>query len=143
MKRSSTSSPENTRSFSRRWLIAYPKTYALAYWPASNPGPTSRISGSVMRVSSGHPQLKMTLNDAVAAAPESFAMAAEEFQELDPTYARALLDGLHQATRAKRAFAWDRPLKLARWVLQQPVEIPGRKGGLGDRDPSWAWCRTS
>ncbi len=76
----------------------------------------------------------------VASVPERFASRAEQFQELDPTYVRALLSGFCDAAKQKRSFSWRPVLELCHWVMEQPREIPGRKRRL-DRDPGWIWTR--
>lgn len=76
---------------------------------------------------------------------EEFASQADRFIGLEATYVRSLLDGLPQAEGEKLSFEWAAVLKLARWVVEQPREIPGRSeaGVNDDVDPSWGWARKS
>jgi len=80
------------------------------------------------------------LKTLVASEPERFADEATEFKGLDPTYVRSLLDGLREAVKQKRPFAWSQVLELCDWAIQQPREIPGRSD-WEDRDPGWVWTR--
>jgi len=77
----------------------------------------------------------------IASDPERFAMEAWRFQELDPTYVRALISGLREAVKQKRAFPWLQVLDICHWVINQPREIPTRRGGDLDFDPDWIWTR--
>lgn len=84
--------------------------------------------------------LGRVLAEAVQQAPERFAEWAPRLRVLDPTYVRAVLQGLSQATKAQKTFKWDHVLDLGQWVLEQP------RGGTGppldlERDPGWAWAR--
>ena len=81
------------------------------------------------------------LTASVASDPERFAQDAIRFQGLDPTYIRALLLGLQEATKAKKWFPWHPVLDLCQWVVQQPREIPGRTGRYIHLDPGWVWTR--
>jgi hypothetical protein len=86
--------------------------------------------------------LGRTLAGVVAAAPEKYAAEAEAFEELDPTYVRALVSGLRDGHKAKRFFSWESVLRLCQWVLAQEREIPGRDESQFDEvDPSWSWTR--
>jgi hypothetical protein len=87
--------------------------------------------------------LARELGGAVAANPEPFAAQAREFSVLDPTYVREFLQALTAQAKQKVPFDWNEVLGLARWVSEQPKEMPGRKGGLTDRDPDWGWTRST
>ena len=79
----------------------------------------------------------------VTAEPERYSAESERFKGLDPTYIRGFLQALWAPVKEKRAVAWGSVLNLCRWVMDQPREIPGRKGGLLDRDPDWGWARNA
>jgi hypothetical protein len=79
----------------------------------------------------------------VAAEPERYSAEAERFNGLDPTYIRELLQALWQPAKEGRAISWPSLLNLCGWVTDQPRAIPGRKGGLLDRDPDWGWARNA
>jgi len=81
------------------------------------------------------------LSSVVAGDPSRFAAEAPEFQELDPTYVRAVLSGLRDALKQNETFDWEPVLDLCDWVLSQPREIPGRKVREMDADPDWGWTR--
>ena len=72
--------------------------------------------------------------------------AASRFEDIDPTYARALISGLSDAVREGQQIVWQPVLNLCRWILNQPIEVPGRP--KSDRrwdqgDPDWNWTRQS
>ncbi|HFC08359.1 MAG TPA: hypothetical protein ENJ54_00665 [Chloroflexi bacterium] len=86
--------------------------------------------------------LGRVLASVVAEEPGRFTEQAEHFQETDPTYVRALFEGLRQAIEQhKQAFNWDQVLRLSHWVVTQPRDIPGRKVHHFERDPDWGWAR--
>ena len=80
---------------------------------------------------------------AVSQRPAEFAAAAEEMEGLDPTYVRCLFGSLTEALKRGEKWDWGSVLNLAKWVVAQGREIPGRKGGLMDADPDWGWSRTA
>ena len=80
---------------------------------------------------------------AVSQRPAEFAAPAERMQGLDPTYVRCLFSGLTEALKRGEAWDWGPVLRLAKWVVDQGREIPGRKGGLMDADPDWGWTRNA
>jgi len=82
---------------------------------------------------------------AVAADPAKFAAHAPEFAELEPTYSRSLIDGLHQALSANQTFDWPPVLELARGLVIKPPthHETDDPGGWSDRDPGWRWARGS
>jgi hypothetical protein len=77
----------------------------------------------------------------VSKDPASFLAHTKRFEALDPTYVRALFSGIQNALKAKLILDWRPVLELALWVVQQPREIPDRKGGLMVTDPDWGWTR--
>lgn len=83
------------------------------------------------------------LGAVVAGEPERYSAESERFKDLDPTYVRALLQALWRPVEEERAIAWGPVLSLCRWVMDQPREIPGRRGGPLDRDPDWGWARNA
>lgn len=85
--------------------------------------------------------LGRVLSQAVSAHPKGFAFLAKEFPRFEPTYVRALLAGLESALRQGRQFEWKHILMLCDWVVQQPIDIPGRKKKFFGKDPSWTWTR--
>lgn len=82
---------------------------------------------------------------AVEADPERFAPHADRFGDLDPTYARSLLDGFEKAVGHDRAFSWTKVLALCEHVVAQPFEpdVESEHGALSERDPGWRWARGS
>lgn len=81
------------------------------------------------------------LQSAVSTDPERYAKRANVFQGLDPTYVRALVAGIEQATKDKKVFPWSNVLDLCRWAVLQPREIAGRVEMDGHADPGWGWTR--
>jgi len=87
--------------------------------------------------------LGQQLTAMVASDPERFAQEIEQIKQLDPTYVRAVLSGLHEALRQKGAVAWPTILRLCKWVVEQPSELPGTRGRITERDPDWTWTKGS
>lgn len=85
--------------------------------------------------------LGRVLTALVSSEPERFSIETKQFEKLDPTYVRALLSGFRKALEQKKSFQWPPILGLCRWVIDQPREIPERKGGYMDIDPDWGWTR--
>ncbi len=82
-----------------------------------------------------------SLADAASREPERLSRIAAEFIGLDPSLVSGLLRGLEVAAKAMKTVAWEEVLRLCRWVVDQPREIPGRKTRYADLDPGWAWTR--
>lgn len=78
----------------------------------------------------------------VSQTPERFAAEARKFEGLDPTYVRALISGLREAAKERKAFNWEPVLELCQWVVEQPREIAGRIVKHHEADPHWGWTRT-
>lgn len=85
--------------------------------------------------------LARLLAEVVAADPARYTAAAIEFADVDPTYARAVIDGLQNALREGRSFEWPPVLELARIALSRPRVIEGRDENNWDIDPGWKWTR--
>ena len=87
--------------------------------------------------------LSRSLSDAIADDPSRFAIEAEKFINVDPTYIHGLFQGLRKALDNKREFEWAPVIRLMKWVVKQNREIPGRIAGHSwDADPDWGWSRT-
>lgn len=91
------------------------------------------------------------LKDAVKSDPARFAREAEAFQDLEPTYVRGLLWGLHEYLREANkdeesleepvpSFSWRPVLNLCRWILDQPRRPDETQYG-SRRDLGWGLCR--
>lgn len=83
------------------------------------------------------------LKEVIETRAASFSREAARFMGLDPTYVRFLVYGLEAAVKAQRPIEWGPVLNLAKWVIEQEREIPGRQGEYADLDPGWVWTRTA
>lgn len=119
-------SAEELKAMSISEIVEFLKTWKPPEDPISGPSPEG---------------LGRVLPSIVAEDPGRFAVEAERFKGLDPTYIRAILSGLTKSLRQGRTFDWEPVLKLCEWVLSQPREIPGRKVHLIGADPDWSWTR--
>jgi tetratricopeptide (TPR) repeat protein len=117
--------PDEIRQLAPAELVAF-----LQEWePEETFGPHSSPEG-----------LGRVLADVVAETPDPYAREASLLVGSDPTYVRAVLDGLSRAAKEGRSFEWQEPLELAHWVTQQqgvtrPDDIDR------DRDTGWRWTR--
>ncbi len=73
--------------------------------------------------------------------PEGFGADAPQFKGLDPTYVRAVLDGLQQTVREGKAIPWQPVLDLCAWVVTQPRDHVEREKSVREADPDWGWAR--
>ena len=80
------------------------------------------------------------LSEIVAAEPHRFAVDAEKFRGLDPTYVRALISGWREALKQNLSFDWVPVLALCKWVVNQPRDIPDRTPRR-DADANWGETR--
>jgi hypothetical protein len=87
--------------------------------------------------------LASQLGSAVGSDPLRFGSAAQQFKELDPTYVREFVQGLREPAKKPDAFDWREVLALCEWAVDQPREIPGRVGGLFNRDRDWSGTRAA
>src|SRR5260370_42509565 len=71
------------------------------------------------RFADSYDGLGSQLTAAVAADPQAFASNAQRFADLDPTYPRALIDGLDQALGANKSFAWPSVLTRSDHIVAQ------------------------
>lgn len=79
------------------------------------------------------------LRNLVASKASSFVEEVSGFKEVDPTYARALLEGLHDAV-GKSSFSWDAVILFGSWIMTQPRTIEGRVV-KNDADRDWGPTR--
>ncbi len=101
----------------------------LATWEPEDGWATPRREG-----------LARNLESAVAKDPESFALAAPDFADLDPSYTSALLGGLKKALAQGRMFEWPRPFELCRAITAKPRESEADALAAPDDDPGWSWA---
>ena len=90
--------------------------------------------------------LREILGDVVGEDPTRFAEGAKRFEGVDATYVGGLVSGFRKAAGAGRPFNWEGVLRLCKWAVSQPREIPGRDpetARFGDWDPHWGWARQS
>lgn len=83
--------------------------------------------------------LGRVLQGAVERDPRRFSRIASDFVGIGPTYVRALIQGLREASRKELVFEWPAVLRLCIWVVTQEDHPPARHDR--DRDPDWSWAR--
>ncbi|WMW22750.1 hypothetical protein RE476_02710 [Methanolobus mangrovi] len=81
------------------------------------------------------------LTELVSLEPEPFSIEAGRFENLDPTYTRALLSGFRDALKQKKTFQWLPVLDLCHRIIDQTREILERKIEDMDTDPDRGWTR--
>lgn len=87
--------------------------------------------------------LASELSKLVEREPARFAKLALRFSDQDPTYARALVNGLRNAAKAGDAFDWASVLEACRRIVSHPRSAEDEKVPYDDRDPHWGWARGS
>jgi len=87
--------------------------------------------------------LARDLKSIVAENPTKHVESIEAYIGVDPTYIRAFFEGFQGATKTSHPLSWEKIIQLMRWVIEQPIEIPGRTSGSLDQDPDWRWTRKS
>lgn len=115
-------------------LRAMPSSEVIAYLKSWRP-PDGPLGPSI-------DGLGRQVRSLVSFEPSRFVQDGISFRELDPTYVRALLEGLHDAV-AKKAFAWQAAIDLCLWVVTQPREIEGRAVRKWDADRDWGATRAA
>ena len=73
------------------------------------------------------------------------------FRGIEPTYARALVEGLEDAVKQDMQVEWGPVLGYLGWIAEQPPALPGEtesnlgqdppRWGYLDRDLDWGWTR--
>lgn len=87
--------------------------------------------------------LALELKAAVVAAPARLGALLPSLTGGEPSYARAVVDGLEQVLRDEAGdVPWERVLAFAGQVAPLPAEIDGRDLA-GDLDPGWGSVRRS
>ena len=79
------------------------------------------------------------LSSLVANEPGRFAIGAQTFRELDPTYVRAVVQGFEEPAKRNLRFDWGPVLELCDWAATQPRLILGRTIKEREADPDWGW----
>lgn len=81
------------------------------------------------------------ITSVITSMPEKFAVAAESFQGLEPTYVRAFLSGIDGNMKQSATFQWKPVLNLCSWVINQPNDAAKTETGYRDRDENWTATR--
>lgn len=119
-------SEDDLSSMSFDQLIAYLKEWHPS---SNNPlGPT-------------YEGLGQKISSLVKNKPEAFAVGAEQFKGLEPTYVRALISGLREAVAEKKVFQWPAVINLCDWVVSNPFEEREDESSYREQDPNWMWTR--
>src|SRR5699024_2783559 len=86
--------------------------------------------------------LGRALHSVIADKADEVSQYALSFNNLEPTYVRALFEGLRTAIKNEAPIHWEPVLELAEWVLQRPLDEP-KDEIYRSKDPSWSWTRGS
>jgi hypothetical protein len=86
--------------------------------------------------------LGRTISEAVKSAPDRYSSQIAKFVGVEPTYARALLDGFAESLRTEQIIDWAAVLSFCEWALTQMTTARPEEGQVNlDRDPDWSWTR--
>jgi hypothetical protein len=70
-----------------------------------------------------------------------FAVSLSSFRDIDPTYARAITEGLEDATSSGLILSWPEVLSYAAWIVGNDRTALFDPKDTLDRDPHWGWAR--
>ncbi|RMG26830.1 MAG: hypothetical protein D6724_00975 [Armatimonadetes bacterium] len=85
--------------------------------------------------------LGRVLQSVVAKSPGRFVDDLETFRDVDPTYARAIVQGLGDAVKAGRTIEWGPVIEYLDWIATRPRTEVKKPSGRLDQDPHWGWAR--
>jgi hypothetical protein len=85
--------------------------------------------------------LARELTKMVQARMEEVCSNLTLFQTLDPTYSRAIVEGLSEAFRAGASVAWPEVLTYFMWIVERDRAQTFDAMNTMDRDPHWGWAR--
>lgn len=81
------------------------------------------------------------LGIAVSLNPQKYAVAANLFIDLDPTYVRHVLRGFNQCITEGKVFEWEHIILLCQWSLQQSDDPSIEGHRYSGKDPDWKSTR--
>lgn len=72
--------------------------------------------------------LGATLGSLVEKEPDKYANEIERFMDngIDPTYVRHVMSAFCRVIESGKTFPFSRVFKLCKWIVDQPMKIPGR-----------------
>ena len=86
--------------------------------------------------------LGRSLSAMLAAEPQKFAIIADFFCGLEPTYVRSAIDGFAAALKNGQSFDYSLVIGLCEWVVAQGNEEKPLLHAM-EKDPDWNWTRKS
>ncbi len=123
--------PESPKTADELGRLSIPDAVAyLASWQPSGDAMGPSIEG-----------LGRIVKEWVQANAESIAPSAMEFSGLDPTYVRAVVEGMQGSVKAGQQFDWEPVLQLCAWAVAQPREWRQEVRFAWERDDSFQWAR--
>lgn len=94
-----------------------------------------------MGISASREGLAREVATAVARDPQRYVADTSIYYGLDPTYVRAILQGVSESLNKPQSFSWENVVALALWVVSQERSIAGRIVNKWNSDPDWGWTR--
>jgi hypothetical protein len=88
-----------------------------------------------------HEGLARELSGVVKVRAELIAASLTTFLDIDPTFARAIVDGLTDALKVGAALPWSMVLPYAKWIVSNDRTRTYDSKRTLDRDPHWGWAR--
>jgi hypothetical protein len=74
--------------------------------------------------------------------PDRISRLASRLRNVRPPHVQWALIGLTAAARNEKHIEWPPVLELARWIVEQPSEIPGQSTDeIEEHGPGWTWAR--
>ena len=104
----------------------------VAYLRGWNPDPVVILGPS-------REGLGRELTQALRNNPTHLGNRARDVAVIDPTYARAVLQGWEQALRDRRSIPWQSAMDVIEYAVSQPDEGDVQPSALREQDPGWRW----
>jgi hypothetical protein len=90
-----------------------------------------------------HEGLARELTGVVRNKVAEISTALRLFRDIDPTFSRAIVDGLSEGFRSGHQVDWPAVLPYLAWIVSNDRSVVYDSRQTLDRDPHWGWARKS
>lgn len=85
--------------------------------------------------------LGRALQRAVSSSPAKFEATLKDFQGVEATYARAIVQGFEEAAKRDERLSWESVIDFLSWLISRPRDSTKIGSSPLERDPHWGWAR--